>query len=415
MSRILNYIIVFLVIGILIVGGIIAYKLISFEEHTVTFYLNGATTIANKRVTCEFSFKGCIIELPMVTREDGIIIGYSFDKDSHTANYKPGDKIKVDDDYKMYAISYKNVVITIDRNNTSYLEKDKLSCIMYNSDESCKLKMPMYNKIGYQLEGFSESKDVSRANSSYFQNQEYEFNDSKTLYPNYTSKRSGKHNVVYNSGNQYIVENKNIMEFEDNIDKDIIEEYKGIFNRINQLTPYYLNGTKVTVLNYNTFNGIWGGRGNVLGINYSYNGSKDDIPVSRSVDVLYLSKLTHAERYYTLVHELGHSFDFYYGYGIDRPSKITDIYISATGSKSISSQSDIKSLYNKYKNNRQRPLRDYAYTNVYEFTAESFAYYYLTFIDPTTGYSASKYPTDLKTTIEKYLCVAKNNYDPTKC
>lgn len=415
MSRILNYIIVFLVIGILIVGGIIAYKLISFEEHTVTFYLNGATSISNKSVTCEFSFKGCVIELPTVTRDGGEIIGYSFDKDSHVANYKPKDKIRVDNDYKLYSISFKKVVITIDRNNTDYLENDKLSCIIYNANESCKIKMPLFNKLGYQLEGYSENKEVNKANSSYFQNQEYEFSDSKTLYPNYTTTRSGKKYPAYSVKNPYILGNKNIMEFENEIDSNTVENYKTMFNKINQLAPYYLNGTKVTVLGYTTFNSIWGGGGNILGINYSYNGSKDDIPVSRSADVLVISNISDAKRYHTLVHELGHSFDFYYGYGMDHPTKITNSYISSTGSKSISSQSDIKNIFNKYKTSHSRPLSSYAYKNVYEFVAESLAYYYLTFIDPTSGYSASDYPADLKTIIEKYLCIAKNNYDTTKC
>ena len=41
-------------------------------------------------------------------------------------------------------------------------------------------------------------------------------------------------------------------------------------------------------------------------------------------------------------------------------------------------RSDIKALYNKYKSwsSKSRPLRDYAYTNMAKFVAESIEYYY---------------------------------------
>ena len=121
------------------------------------------------------------------------------------------------------------------------------------------------------------------------------------------------------------------------------------------------------------------------------------------------------DKYYVVTHELGHSIDFYYGYGINHPKPITKNYYTFNGNQSIANQNDIKNLFSKYKLSRNRPLRDYAYKNINEFIAESFAYYYLSFIVPTKGYDVSKYPDDLKQTIEKYFCIAENNYELSKC
>ena len=273
-----------------------------------------------------------------------------------------------------------------------------------------------FNKKGYQLEGYSERREVTSATKSFFQNEEYEISKNMTLYPNYTSTRSDRKNRVYNTNEVYIKEDKTVMEFESSIPSDNITEYKRMLDDIYNRLPYYLIGTKITVLSDDSFASTWSVSRDVLGINYSV-GQYNDYPVSRSLDVRLVSKYDYDERYYVLVHELGHSFDHYYGYGLHHPTEITKDYFTHTSTQSIGSQSDMQSLYKKYRSMAysQRPLRNYAYTNINEFVAESFAYYYMTFIVPTKGYNSSKYPNDLKTTVEKYLCIAKHNYDTSAC
>ena len=416
MNRVLNILIIILTIGILFVGGIIAYRIISFQKHTISFKLNGATSITSDRITCKLSLQGCIIELPDVTRTDGNIIGYSFNKDDHTAKYHPGDKLLIKNDYDLFSISYKEIVVSIDKNGTDYLEKDSLKCTLFNEDKSCKLKLPFFNKKGYQTLGYSTSKTPTSTYNSYFQNEEYEFKENIKLYPNYTSTRGKKENRVYQVQDAYILDNKLAMEFDKSVSQTTINDYKKIINDLNKHMPYYLTGTKITIFNEAEFVSRWGGNGSVLGINYSVNASKDDYPLSRSLDILAASRIDYMKKYYILVHELGHSFDFYYGYGVNKPIEITTDYASDSGKQSIASQSDIKVLYNKYKKmGDSAPLRDYAYTNIHEFVAEALAYYYMTFTVPTAGYKQDKYPTELKQVIEKYLCIDKNNYNEKVC
>ena len=71
-------------------------------------------------------------------------------------------------------------------------------------------------------------------------------------------------------------------------------------------------------------------------------------------------------------------------------------------------------LYNKYRYSSNRPLREYAYSSMGEFIADAYAWYYFLYIDTTNQPSIIKsnlyYPQDLKTTMEKYIKIAKNGY-----
>ena len=415
MNRFLNLIITILVIGVVIVCGIIIYRYATFKAHTITFHLNGASTISKSKIKCKRSINGCVITLPKVQRDDGVVLGYSLNKDDKEAKYKPGDRVLINNNQNLYAISYRDIVVTINQNNVDYLEKDKVNCLAYNEDVSCKIKMPLFNKKGYQLEGYSEKTSVTSALNNYFQGQEYDFDKNMTLYPNYNNVRYGNKKMVYEIQETYIVANNTIVDFEKGCSQDVINTYKKIVDDIYQKMPYYFLGTKINILTRKTFLNVWGGGGNILGVNYSKD--VNDYPLSRTLDVLSSYGDDWMDKYYVLTHELGHSIDFYYGYGINHPKPITSNYYTTGGNQAIANQSDIKNLYNKYRLLRAsaRPLRDYAYKNINEFVAESFAYYFLTFTVPTKGYDVSEYPSDLKNTIEKYLCITKNNYDLTKC
>ena len=99
------------------------------------------------------------------------------------------------------------------------------------------------------------------------------------------------------------------------------------------------------------------------------------------------------------VHDLTHSWDSYF---------------KAAYGTALSDTSDFKNLYNKYANASKRPLRDYAYTNMSEFVADVYAWYYFLYIDtnnpPTVIKNNTYYPSDMKKVMEKYIKIAKNGY-----
>ena len=101
-----------------------------------------------------------------------------------------------------------------------------------------------------------------------------------------------------------------------------------------------------------------------------------------------------------MVHELAHTWDFYY---------------SNHFNSFISEQNDVRNLYSKYLNSSNRPFRDYSYTNIQEFFADSVRYYYLKYIDPSSYFQNLTYPDDVRRVLEKYICIAKNNYQKGSC
>ena len=71
----------------------------------------------------------------------------------------------------------------------------------------------------------------------------------------------------------------------------------------------------------------------------------------------------------------------------------------------------------KYEKARQRPIdnQGYAYTKNLEFVAEAVSWYYIQFVINDSSYQNSYFPDDLKQTIEKYICIAKNAYQSNGC
>ena len=118
----------------------------------------------------------------------------------------------------------------------------------------------------------------------------------------------------------------------------------------------------------------------------------------RSIDIKCPTKYS---SYYlhTIVHELIHSWNSYY---------------RAVWGEYLTDNSDFIQLYNKYVNDPNRPLRNYSYSDMAEFVADVYAWYYFLYIDPSEQpnivINSSYYPKDMKNTIEKYIKISQNGY-----
>lgn len=91
-------------------------------------------------------------------------------------------------------------------------------------------------------------------------------------------------------------------------------------------------------------------------------------------------------------HELAHAFDSY---------KFANYY---------SNNANFVTIYNKYRTNNNI-LTDYARTNIYEFFADAYVYYFRTYItrEPNKLHDfGTEYPEDLKAFMEKALINAIN-------
>lgn len=432
-NKILNLLIYTFSLLIIIVGGIIIYETFFIESHIVSFQKNGVEEIEYTALTCKKSLQGCYVVMPNITKSNGKVLGFSKKHDAHEAEYKMGDKLYIKEDMTLYAVSFQTYTVHIDKNNVDYLETDSISCNAYNEETSCKVEFPLFNKIGYQNAGYSKVKELNvKTASEYYPLVESEVNQNITVYPRYTSFRDDGINSVYQTNSVYAL-NGSFIEFESSLSQSTINMYKKFLNEISEKAPFLFVGQKINILSSNTFQRTWssiGGRGTILGI--CYGSSLMGYPLSRTIDVFYYSKYDEIDNYRTLVHEMSHAFDMYYGYKVN--NKVPDIFDSVIvermsgltvnemlnkiyGETRISNQKDILVMFSKYKSTRNRPIdyQGYAYTKNLEFVAEAISWYYMKYLVPSGTYINATFPDDLKISVEYYICVAKNNYNKNAC
>ncbi len=355
------------------------------NSYTVIIDLNGADRVDTKKLICAFNDNDtCTVHLPKAYRDNGKVMGFSTDKDSNIPDYLMDTDIELSTNMRLYVISYKINTLHIEEGDIDYLASNDLSCIIYNTSESCRIKIPVFNKVGYENKGYSTSKES--LTGFVYPNDYYEVSKNTILYPIYAT--SSRHKPIAVS--KTIIVNNSFVEIENGCGSDIYPEYIGYLEDIKNKAPYLLFGNKVSLIGDDAFNDIWGS--GYVGMNY---GPRK----LRAIDVR-CSKTVFNDYYATMVHELGHSWDYFY---------------STESGENITSQSDIINLFNKYSNLSDRPFRKYSYTNIYEFFADAVKYYYFKYLKPVEEYSHLSYPSDIKETLEKYICIANNDYDESKC
>lgn len=390
-----NHLIVFILCIVasllIVIGGVLTLKELKEKENNinnpdnskynvVTIELNGATSVLENKIKCEVEKTGCFITLPNATRDNGVVLGYSENSNDQEPKYNVETTLFINSDITLYTISYQENTLKIDESNIDYLEKNSVSCKMYNLNSYCDVIVPKYNKVGYENKGYSTSKES--LTGFIYANDSYRISKDTILYPVYSTSSRLKPIMV----RKVLTYHDSFIEIENSCPDNVSKDLLSYIDKINQVTPFLFIGNKISFIGDNAFNEIWGN--GYVGMNYG--------PRSlRSVDIR-CSKKVYNDYYATMVHEMSHSWDFYYA--------------TKLGSN-ISSQSDIINLYNKYVEKSDRPFRDYSYSNIYEFVADMMRYYYFKYYVPTLGFKDLTYPNDIKEVLEKYICISKNNYN----
>lgn len=133
------------------------------KEYHVTFDLNGADEIETMEIKCQSNLKGeCQVILPVAKRNNGEVLGYSHDMNAKEAEYKVGDQLQLTLDMNLYVISKKENKLIIDKSNVDEVRDGKTSCIVYNREKACEVDVPMFNKKGYEIQGYTKNKEVMK-------------------------------------------------------------------------------------------------------------------------------------------------------------------------------------------------------------------------------------------------------------
>ena len=352
--------------------------------YTVTIDLNGADKVARKSLQCTMEMEQCYVVLPNAIKDNGVVLGYSSYPNSTTPEFQIGDKINVTQNMKLYVVSKKTNTLYIEGKIVDNIDNRTLECSAYNKENRCMIEIPSFNVKGYENRGYSTS--PNSLVGFIFPNEQYVISKDVTLYPIYgVNNHLQKLDIV--SSYQY---SDSIIEIENGCTENIYRQYLEYLEEISLKAPFLLLGNKISLLNDDSFDTIWGP--NYVGMNY---GPRN----LRAVDIRCGTKLVN-DYYGTMIHEFSHSWDFYYAF--------------KTGNN-LSNESDVINLYNKYSKLTERPFRAYSYSSIYEFLADSVKYYYFKFIVPRNEFDKLDYPSDIQKTIEKYICIAQNNYDIKQC
>ncbi len=392
-------IIILLILAALVLIFVFAKNLL--KSYDVKIYLNGADAV-EEEMKCTSDYLGhCTLTLPSAQRNDGEVLGYSKIVDSRDAEYKIGQTIELEEDTVLFVISKKDNELKIDTSDIDELSvsSDELKCSTYNAENKCSITVPLFNKRGYENMGYSEKKGSDKI--TVHPGDKYQ--GGKTLYPVYVKWPNDK---VYSVKDSFPLSNAYV-DVESGCPADIVDAYTEYVKAIDEKWPFLFHGQKIVFHGEEAFYQFTGFGKTVGGATYTNSSMapltvKCIMPSSSTYDV-----------YMVFVHELAHSFDMEY-----------EKYFK----KRISSESDIKSLYSKYKNySTNRPLSLYAFvgTGAYdatiEFFAELMAYYYLNVVDTEykliegKRYYRGNFPDDMKAVVEKYVCIGMNNFDKSKC
>jgi len=370
------------------------YYAITKKEVTATFISNGANKVTTSSKSCTYynNNGGCSIKSPDISRPNWVIVGWSSNKNSTTSEVKANNDFKLKENTNYYAITYRTVTATYHKNNADSLGNCsnpqvngcKETCNIYNLNESCEVNVPYIYSEGNEVQFFSTGTNPSTT-VGYSPAKKLSILDSVTLYAIVDNRyRPYTYDIIKTKKYGYTS-----IETEKTCSSSVYNKYYAFLDTAYKKVPYVFSAAKVTFSGNNTFNKTWG---NYAGMTY---GSAVGY---RNVDVKCTN--TYSDYYLqTIIHELAHSWDSYF---------------YAKKGYYLSTNNDFIKLYNKYRYSSNRPLREYAYSSMGEFIADAYAWYYFLYIDTTNQPSIIKsnlyYPQDLKTTMEKYIKIAKNGY-----
>lgn len=370
------------------------YYAITKKEVTATFNSNGANKIDGSIKSCIFynDDVGCTIKTPDIKRASWNVVGWSTNKDATTTTIKANSNITINDSIQYYAITYRKVTATYHINNAdslgncTYPQKNGCieTCNIYNLNTGCEVKIPYIYSKGNEVQYFATGSDPSTT-VGYSPAKKLKLLNDITLYAIVDNRRrENSYDIIIDKKYGYTA-----VETEKGCPVNVYTTYYNFLDKVYNNAPYIFSAAKMTFSTQYSFNKTWG---NYAGMTYG------NAIGYRNVDIVCPNNYSD---YYlkTLVHELAHSWDSY--------------YYAQTGNY-LHNKSDIVSLYNKYKDSTIRPLRDYSYTNLNEFVADLYAWYYFLYIDnsyqPSAITSNLYYPSELKTVMDKYIKIAKSGY-----
>jgi len=359
------------------------YYAITKKNIKITFNSNGAAIGAPGK-TCDLynTSSSCNITTPTITRDGYEILGWSTNKDSKTASVKVSTELSISSNQTYYAITKKNIKITFN------LDVTQRTCVIYNKQEECSVVMPEFNIVGAFNGAWGLNKDNTEA--KYRVGTAYSFSSDTNLYASvrhpWGDNPDAVQRKVRNISMQKTIKiGSKFIEYDEKIPVASVNNHILFLQNLYQDFPFLFIPGKVFVMDSKTY--------------YEYSYSYGLTPFFGSysfVDIQY--DANGKIDLNATVHELVHTWDFYYSF--------------RTG-KSIHEQEDFKDFYESISTklgiDNTTEIFAAMFTNYYWHVLEmdtSKVYYAL-----CTGCTLNETEKhNLKTIMEKYMNISNNGY-----
>ena len=442
------------------------------KTFTVTLVSNGAT-ISQKSASCTTTGSSCEVNLPTITRSGYNVLGWGTRADSKSVLYKSGEKVTVSKNQTLYAITYKLFTATFISNGASSISANNLSCMAYNNNTSCSVKMPNITRSGGSVIGWNRTSNATRPNMIVGETLTLKSNvtyyaitykalkatfvrDTKETDNVVTLSKKSEECILYNSNKSCNVTLPNVTAR----GKTIMGIYKTGQNRsdppytpmstvsISSNTTFYartgtVRGSGIIRNPYatTTITGIKNAPNKTIVIEYdkecsstleSYKTALRTINskapyLFRINKIFLLNNTNYAKTNQDSPNSVGMQHGIPQGQAIDikcqsfsdyasRESTLVhelahamDGYYVLQNSSKSLMNASFNSLYTKYKNTSK--FSDYSKTSTLEFFAEIYRHYYYTYLSSNnSGYRISNYPNDVKSKLESYINIAKTKW-----
>lgn len=132
------------------------------KTYTVNLEANGSD-ISSTSLQCDTFELNCKVKLPTIIRKNGIVIGWSENKNATKAQYKSGEKITITENKRLYAITSKKLTAKFYKNGATSIGSTLANCTIYNTNTTCNIVTPTITMKNGVVLGWSKNKKAADA------------------------------------------------------------------------------------------------------------------------------------------------------------------------------------------------------------------------------------------------------------
>lgn len=274
------------------------------KTYTAYFYENTADKIGATKLSCTTTSNSCTVKLPSIVREGWSTYGWGTNFNTNSIIGQPGENLILSGNKTLYAHTKKTLTVTFDSVGSDSPTVVKKSCDIYNTENSCDIIVPSYNKTGAYDNTWEDEKGnrlVSNETGNITSEMDSKVYKAAFKHP-YHDPESGVYQQRNFSIQKVYTKGQTRFEYETGIPRNIMENHIKFVDQLYSEMPFLFSPGKVFVMTEATYSNYSTAYGLTL-----YGGSSFFCDVQYSITNGHISENATA-------HELAHAWDRRFGF-----------------------------------------------------------------------------------------------------